>query len=226
MHEEPDLIACECCDALFHRAVLADGEAARCTRCGMTLERQSGRVERNLLPLSIACLILLLIANALPVVSIELQGYQSQTTLFGAVTALTLGGEPVVAVLVLATTILFPILYVSVLILLSLPLSSPWLRRRMSWLIRALRAARPWGMVEIFMLGILVAIVKLVSMATVEPGVSLWALIGATILLTTILGFDLRTIWLTDVPAAAAHPDSRPGGPDVDAAPRTAHERA
>ena len=198
MQEEPDLIACDCCDAVFRRTLLARGQIARCGRCGAELDRHAGEMRRALLPLSLASLILLMLANAFPIVTMELQGQSSHTTLLGAVMVLALDGKPFVAVLVLATTVLFPFLYLSVLTLLSLPWASPVMRNDLAWLVRMVRASRPWGMIEVFMLGILVALVKLASMATIEPGIALWSFVAATVLLTAILGFDLRGFWLED----------------------------
>jgi paraquat-inducible protein A len=62
-------------------------------------------------------------------------------------------------------------------------------------LVRAMQALRPWGMVDIFLLGVLVAIIKLSSMATVLPGPALWAFMVLTVLLTLVTAFDPRRLW-------------------------------
>jgi len=195
MREVPDLIACEGCDALYRKVQLRRGEIAHCPRCGTELERDAGRQRERILPLTVASLIMFVIANSFPIVEIELQGLSSRTTLFGAVLSLTAEGMSLVALLVLATTILFPLLQ---LLFLSYLLVSLAKRRRppgFSWLVRAMQSLRPWGMVEVFLLGVLVAVVKLSNMATVIPGVALWAFGVLTVLLTAVVSFNPRNFW-------------------------------
>jgi paraquat-inducible protein A len=195
MREVPDLIACEGCDALYRKVQLHRGEIAHCPRCGTELDRDSGRQRERILPLTVASLIMFAIANSFPIVEIELQGLRSKTTLFGAVLSLTTEGMSLVALLVLATTILFPLLQLLFLLYLLVPLQG---RRRppgFSWLLRAMQSLRPWGMIEVFLLGVLVALVKLSNMATVLPGVALWAFGVLTVLLTAVISFNPRHFW-------------------------------
>jgi paraquat-inducible protein A len=62
-------------------------------------------------------------------------------------------------------------------------------------LVRAMQTLRPWGMIEVFLLGVLVAIVKLSSMATVVAGPALWAFVALTVLLTAVLSFNPNAFW-------------------------------
>lgn len=195
MHEVADLIACDACDALHRRSTLVPGQIARCRRCDCELDRHSGHDLRRLLPLTLACLILFVIANAFPIVEIEVQGLGSRTTLVGAVFELTAEGRALVAVLVLGTTILFPMIYLAILLYLLLPLRHDPAGAGYAWMIRGIRSLRPWGMIEVFLLGVLVALVKLAGMATVIAGAALYAFIALTILLTIVIGFDPRALW-------------------------------
>jgi len=199
MREVPDLIACEGCDALYRKVQLRRGEIAHCPRCGTELERDAGRQRERILPLTVASLIMFVIANSFPIVEIELQGLSSRTTLFGAVLSLTTEGMSLVALLVLATTILFPLLQLLFLFYLLVSLRSQRSPQRrppgFSWLVRAMQSLRPWGMVEVFLLGVLVAVVKLSNMATVIPGVALWAFGVLTVLLTAVVSFNPRHFW-------------------------------
>ena len=68
-------------------------------------------------------------------------------------------------------------------------------RGRPAPLWRLVQAFRPWGMIEVFMLGVLVALVKLSHLAHVLPGIALWAFAVLTVLMATILSFDPRTLW-------------------------------
>lgn len=196
MQEVPDLIACEGCDALYQRPHLRSRELARCPRCDTLLERGWGRAHERLLPLTVACLVLFAIANLFPIVEIEVQGLRSETTLAGAVLQLTRGGMSEVGVLVLATTILFPLSQLCILFYLLVPITLRGLRPAgFNILVRAMQVLRPWGMIEVFLLGVLVAIVKLSGMARVLPGAALWAFMGLTVLLTAVLAFEPKAFW-------------------------------
>lgn len=195
MKEVPGLVVCEGCDAVYRRPTLAPREIAHCQRCGTELARHPGMQQRRLLPLAVACLILFAIANLFPIVEIELQGLRSQTTLTGAVVTLAGEGMSVVALLVLATTLLFPLLQLCALCYLLVPLARGIRPPGFAGLVGLLQALRPWGMVEVFLLGVLVAIIKLSGMAEVVAGPALWAFIGLTVLLTVVVSFDPRGFW-------------------------------
>ena len=195
MQEIQDIIACEQCDAVFHKLSLANGEIARCKRCGAELDRNTQERRRHLLPLTIASLIIFVIANTFPIVKIELRGLVSDTTLMGAVLSLSTEGASLVALLVLATTILFPFMQMLILFYVLSPSTHPNGRPAFSLLIRVMQVLRPWGMIEVFMLGVLVALIKLSSMATIIPGIALWAFCVLTVMLTVVVSFNPRYLW-------------------------------
>lgn len=195
MHEVPNVIACEGCDALYGRPELKSGEIARCVRCGTELDRHPGRQHERILPLTLASLVLFVIANLFPIVEIEVRGVSSHTTLLGAVIALTDESRGIVALIVLTTTILFPLLQLTVLFYLLIPAGDRGPPAGFEWLLRTIQSLRPWGMIEVFLLGVLIAIVKLSSMAAIVPGIALWAYVALTVLLTAVLSFDPRVLW-------------------------------
>ena len=202
MQELPDLIACEECDAVYHRIALGREEVAFCRCCGAELERDMSSHSRRVLPLTIAGLFMYIIANAFPIVEMELHGLVNQATLMGSVLALNAEGMHLVAFLVLATTILFPLIQLLALIYLLTSRNISGSRSGTSGypimvnlLARIIQTLRPWVMVEIFLLGVIVAFVKMTSMATVLPGAALWALGALTFLFAAVLSFNPRYIW-------------------------------
>jgi paraquat-inducible protein A len=195
MKEVPNAIVCEGCDAVYRRTPLRPREASHCARCGTELDRHAGDQGARVLPLTVASLILFAIANLFPIVEIELRGLSSQTTLAGAVIVLAGEGMSVVALLVLATTLLFPLLQLCILFYLLVPMARERRPAGFGVLVRILQSLRPWGMIEVFLLGVLVAIVKLSSLAQVVAGPALWAFMGLTVLLTAVLSFNPRTFW-------------------------------
>lgn len=190
-----ELIACPNCDTLHQRAALPHGETARCVRCHSVLYRSPDLRLTRVLALVIASLIVFAIANAFPIVEIEVQGIYTQTTLIGAAWALYNEGMWLVALLVFATTVLFPLSQLLALLHLIGPLSRGRRPLGAFEVMRALEFARPWGMIEVFMLGVLVSLVKLSAMASVLPGVALWAFGALTVLLALVLSYDLRNLW-------------------------------
>lgn len=199
MREVPGLIACEECDAVYRKLALRASEVALCGRCGAELERNRRAHRRHVLPLAIAGLCMYIIANVFPILELEVRGDFSQATLIGSVHSLNAERMPLVAFLVLATTILFPLFQLLALIyLLALPIR---LRRfgyptAFNLSGRLIQMLRPWVMVEIFLLGVIVAFVKLTSMATVLPGIALWAFGALAFLLTSVFSFDPRYIYI------------------------------
>jgi paraquat-inducible protein A len=195
MTEVPETVVCPGCDAVFRRTPLARREVSSCVRCGTELYRHPGELRRAILPLTLASLIMFAIANLFPIVEIELQGLRSQTTLVGAVVVLSSEGMSIVALLVLATTLLFPLLQLCILAYLLVPLRHQRRPAGFAVLVRAMQMLRPWGMVEVFLLGVLVAVVKLSSMATVVAGPALWAFMALTVMLTAVLSFNPNAFW-------------------------------
>ncbi len=171
-------IACHECDALQQLPVLLPGQTARCGVCHAKLLRiPPGGLDRPLALFS-AALILLLLANSFPFMLLDIQGRQAFTTIFGASQALYEADMGGLAVAVFITSILAPTLLItsSLYVLLSIRfnLYLPGTRLALSWISHL----QPWGMLDVFMLGVLVAFVKLGNMASMHMGVSLFAYIG------------------------------------------------
>ncbi|WER49451.1 paraquat-inducible protein A [Cupriavidus sp. WKF15] len=189
------LVACEYCDALHTRVALKPGERAACVRCGGALYRDGSRIYRRLLPLVVTALILFLISNACPIVVMELKGARTETTLWGAVQALCADDMAIVAMLVFATTILLPLVELLLMCYLLVPMARQRKPVGFERIVRGIRQTRPWGMIEVFMIGVLVTVVKLSTIAQVLPGVALWSFGALVAVLAAILSFDPRELW-------------------------------
>lgn len=192
MQEIPDLIACEECDTIHRRLALGYNEIALCSRCGAELERDMGSHGKRLLPLTIASLFMYIIANAFPIVEMELHGLASRTTLIGTVFSLNAHGMPLIAFLVLVTTILFPLFQLLALIYLIPSIRKVGRPPGFNFLVHMIQTLRPWVMVEVLLLGVIVAFVKLTNMAAVVPGPALWALGALAFLLASVFSFNPR----------------------------------
>ena len=189
------LVACEYCDAVYERTPLAPGERATCLRCGGLLYRESTRAYQRLLPLVVTALILFLVSNTYPIVEMDLKGVRTQTTLWGAVQALHSDHMTLVAMLVFGTTILFPLSEMLMMCYLLVPMARHRMPSGFDRIVRGIRQTRPWGMIEVFMIGVLVTVVKLSTMAQVIPGVALWSFGALVVVLAAMLSFDPRDLW-------------------------------
>ena len=194
--DEPRLLACHECDLLMRERALAPGERARCPRCGCGLYEEKPRGVEHALALCIASLFLMVLANAFPFMIFSLDGRVQESTLFSGVLELWRGGMAGLAALVFAATIAVPLLRIAGL---AVVLGAVHTGRSWPHLARVFRAIDwlgPWGMMEVFMLGVLVALVKLSQMATILFGVSFYAFV-ALIIVSTAAGsaLDPRAVW-------------------------------
>lgn len=158
------------------------GGAASCPRCGAVLYRNLGERFDWSLAFLVGAAVLYLIGNAFPIVIMEAGGNRTIATLYGTVVSLHTTGSSPVAGLVLLTGIVFPALIIGLMIYMLLPLRFGYAPPGAAFVFRALHASQPWGMVEVFMLGILCSIVKLAHLASLVIGPALWAF-GALIVL-------------------------------------------
>jgi paraquat-inducible protein A len=199
------LVACHECDLLQREVALPGGGIARCGRCGAELYRdRPGSVDRSL-ALTAGALLLFIIANSFPILGLALQGQVINTTLYGAVERLWDEDMKSVAALVFVTTIAMPALELLALAYLLLPVRLGRVPAGFALVFRTLQAVKPWGMVEVFMLGVLVSLVKLAHLAGVVPGIALWSFAALMLVMAALASvFDPRTLWQSAELAEAA----------------------
>lgn len=188
----PELTACHECDLLLRELPIGElSGVAACPRCACVLNRADTNSLERSLALACAALVLLVIGNFFPIVGLNIQGQHVETTVFGAAHQLWHEDMPIVAMLLITTTVLVPLIELCVLIWLLLPLRAG--RRPLGFvrLFRTFLLAHPWAMVEVFILGVLVALVKLSHMADVLPGPAIWCF-GLLMLVLTALSATLN----------------------------------
>ena len=149
-----------------------------------------------MIALTVAGLILFIIANVYPFLTFRLEAQIQETNLITGVIELYQQGMWIVAGVVLLTTIVMPLLELTGMLFVLVPLKlgrRPW---KLALLFRMIRSLRPWGMMEVFMIGILVAVVKLVKMASIIPGTALYAfLVLIFILAASAAALDPHIVW-------------------------------
>lgn len=195
MSEASELIICEYCDSVYQRLDLARQEKAHCQRCGAILQREPWLTLDQLFALSVAAGLLLAVVCFAPVLFVHVQGQVSSATLIEAVLALFDGPMTIMALTAGAALILVPALQVGLLVWL---LAFARLGRQAPgflWGMRTLEVLRPWSMLEVFLLGALVAVVKLTGRIEAAPALGLYALAVLSLLMIGVAGRDVRMLW-------------------------------
>ena len=188
-------VVCEQCDAVYARRALQPGEVADCARCGHHLYRRHRFDLEILLALTLATAIVFVLANVYPVVALNAQGAYNAATIWGAVIATWESGVAPVAFLSAMLVFFFPLSQICLFAYVLLGLRRGRRPAEFSQAMQALSLMQPWSMAEVFMLGILVAIVKLHGVMTVIPGIGLWSFAVLTLLLAALTSYDLQDLW-------------------------------
>lgn len=195
----PFIIVCHACDLVHRRVAHATRARVNCTRCGAELYRTNSANIDTALALAATAAVLLLMSNLYPLVALQLNGSKREATLLGAAFGLYQQGYGLIAALVLVTTILVPTFQIGSLLYMLLPLRTHERAPRQNELFRLLTRLRPWAMPEVFMLGALVAVVKLSALAQVIPGISMFcygALMVTLAGLTNVTPTEQFWVWV------------------------------
>jgi paraquat-inducible protein A len=190
------LLACPECDGLQREPAVPVGGLARCHRCGACLFRNRPRSLDRTLAWLVTAAFAFVFANVFPLMELDAQGLRTSATLFETAQRLHVHGMTSVAVLVFATTILFPAIELAMLLYILVPLRIGFVPEGLRFAFRAMQAVRNWGMVEVYILGALVSLVKLTQIAQVQPGWGIYA-VGAYIVLLAAAesSFETREMW-------------------------------
>lgn len=194
------LTNCPTCDLL----VPVPNGHGDCPRCGSALHglRLPDSLTRSGALLATAA-ILLVPANLYPVMTISRFGQGEPSTILSGVIHLIQDGAWPLGLLVLFASFVVPIgkILALVFLIVSVQRGSAWRRRDRTALYRLTEVVGAWSMVDIFLVAILVALVRMEGLATVMPGIGA-SFFGAAVILTMLAAhaFDPRLIW--DEPAA------------------------
>ena len=202
-----DLIVCPECDALHRRSrvdgvgeetddLVPSGRHYECRRCGATLGLARHASFDLPLSLALAGLVALAIAHLNDVLLIDIQGQVREATLWQAAWTLYDEGAWFMSGLVLFTTLVNPLLEMGAVAYVLVALRNGQRPPAVDLVLRVMQAVQPWVMVEVLMLDVLVAFVKLNGLATVITGPGLWAF-GAVMLLAAAMAsaFDHEHVW-------------------------------
>lgn len=189
-------IACHDCDLLQKTPTLAVGEVAYCVRCDAVLfTNQKNSVDRSL-AFAITGLLFYVIANMFPFLSLKALGFLQEGTLLSTSFSLFKAGMPLLSLLLLLTTVIFPLTTLLGTIYILIQVKRDKFNNYTAPVFRFLRSTDTWGMLEIFMLAVIVSLVKLGDYADVVFGISLYAFV-LLILSLTLMSYSLnpQDVW-------------------------------
>ena len=190
------LIACHECDLIHRTPPLPEKGVASCIRCGAVLYRHKRNSLERTLSLSLAGLILFVLANWFPFLALKIGSQVHQTNLITGIEMLYTQGMQPVAILVLITTILAPLAQLLGMLYVLLPLRNQRIPPKFAPVFRFVRSVQPWSMMEVFMVGILVSVVKLAKMAQILPGIAIFSFFALILVLAAAtVSLDPHEIW-------------------------------
>jgi paraquat-inducible protein A len=191
------LVSCHTCNQLL-RLPAGEADHGRCPRCDDHLHRRKPDSLARAWALLIAATILYIPANLYPVMTVIYLGAGEPSTIMGGVIMLLHEGMIPVALLVFFASVVVPVLKIGGLtfLLISVQKRWRWRARQRTLLYRVIEGVGRWSMVDVFMIAILTALVKLGALASIEPGHGAVAFSGVVILtMVAAMAFDPRLIW-------------------------------
>lgn len=190
------LNACLDCDLLYVATPIVGGGTARCQRCNSVLYVEKPNTAARTLHLTLTSLILILLSNLFPFMWLSIAGRYQDMNLLAAIGGLYDQGFYFMAVLVLLASLVAPALRIGGLLYVLVPLRFgrvPPFRRYVG---RFVQALTPWGMLDVFLLAAIVAMVKLADRAEVGVGIAFYAFIALIITSAAAASsLDTRLLW-------------------------------
>lgn len=213
------LLGCPDCDLVLEASHVDSHHIAFCPRCGTLLFKGRGHRIDRAIALQLAALILFVVANIFPFITFKMEGLEQLSHLSTGIIEFYKRGLWPLALLVALATIVFPLIKILGNLYVQFPLRRGRVFPGAAKVFRAVEMLRPWAMMEVFLLGVIVAYVKLVDFATIDLGPALYAFAGLIVIVTAADAvIEPREIWNGLGPASG--PQARSASAQRDAIAR------
>ncbi len=190
------LIACHDCGQVYDSSRCGEGQQLKCSVCGKQLKARYKDWEAKAAAFTLAGVILFIASNSLPFLGLELAGQIQTSNLLSGMQALINRDEFLLAALVFATIFVFPLTALCCLGYVLLVRALDVKPVGMAKVLRMLLRIWPWSMLEIFLLGALVASVKLAAIAELIWGPGLFAFAGLVLMLiASMMRLNRQDLW-------------------------------
>jgi paraquat-inducible protein A len=187
-----ETVACPHCDLLQGIPPLPPGGTARCPRCASTIATRSTDPIDRPLAFTFAALFAFIVANTEPLMGLSAAGRHASTTIVNGAYEMWMQGQQITALVIAFCAVIAPGFLLTVLLAVRRPLAPWWVGELLRWA----SFMQPWSMVEVMILGILIALIKIAELALVDAGIGMYA-VGALVVLLTAIGitFDADEVW-------------------------------
>jgi paraquat-inducible protein A len=208
-HASLDTMACPDCDLQQSIPPLPAGGSARCARCKVIIARNPVDPIDRPLALTLAAAVVYIVANTMPLMALTAAGRESRTTIIGGAHEMWVQGSEITAAAVAFCAVIAPGAFIAFMLVVLLAARRPPAPRWVGTLMRMAALVEPWSMNEVMLLGILVALIKIAQLATVVPGIGMYA-VGVLVVLLGVIAslFDPHSIWKRVVWADGTVPDA------------------
>lgn len=138
----------------------------------------------------------MVLVHLFPSVTVDAGSVRHELTILQAANAMLLEGNPLIAVATVFFTMVAPLILIGGLLYVSAPLrfgiALPGARAVTRWF----QLCEPWSMLEVFLFGILVALLKLGAVGDIHLGTGMWAMVGLVICTAcAVAGIDRLELW-------------------------------
>lgn len=192
----PHRAACHFCDTLHDASPVPEGTAARCRCCGVVLYQNRPASLVRATAFSLTALLLMVVVHSFPFMTMELGGTRTQLNPVAAAKALIERDSVVVGWAVALFTIVTPLVLAGGLIYVCGPLLFGRSAPGAMFVARWMHKTEPWNMIEVFLLGVLVSLMKLGKMADLHFGVGFWAFAALMLCMAAaVAGIDRNELW-------------------------------
>jgi paraquat-inducible protein A len=196
IEEGPIRVACHFCDALQEAPRLQEGDAAHCCRCGEMLYQNRPRSLARATAFSSSALIFMVLVHIFPSVTVDAGSVRRELTILQAADAMWNEGNPLIAVGTVFFTMIAPLVLVGGLLYVSAPLRFGLAFPGAKAVTRWFQLCEPWSMLEVFLFGILVALLKLGAVGEIHLGTGMWAMAGLVVCTAcAVAGIDRLELW-------------------------------
>lgn len=189
-------MACHFCDTLHELDLIEEGTAAHCKECGFVLYHNRSSSLQRAVAFGVTALSLFTLMLIFPFISMDAQGNVSAVTVPGAIVSLWKEGGQLIAISVALFVIVLPFILLTFLLYLCIPLLFGVGVPGNRFVMRTFQSLQAWVMVEVFFLGAIVSLLKLVKLADIELGIGFWSVAGLMVCLAgAVSGIDRTELW-------------------------------
>jgi paraquat-inducible protein A len=187
---------CHFCDTLHDAFPVPEGTAARCLCCGAVLYQNRPASLVRATAFSLTALVLMVVVHTFPFLTMDAASMRTSLSLTTAARSLIEEGSPIVGSAVALFTIITPVILACGLIYVCAPLLFGRAAPGAMFVTRWMSKTEPWNMIEVFLLGVLVSLLKLAKVADLHFGTGFWAFAALMLCMAAaVASIDRDELW-------------------------------